>query len=89
MMLELILILGSSILVPTGLLILATRWLRAFLFIVGLLFGFGSLALLETGGADNPLSIIPSLCFSVATGAALAEVVSRIWQFYQRGRRRA
>lgn len=86
-MFEFVLILGSSILVPTGLLILATKKLRAFLFIVALLFGFGSLALLETSGADNPLSIIPWLGFCVAAGAALAEVVSCVWQFYRRRKR--
>ena len=56
-------------------LLFADRTFRALIFGIALVFGVATQAFMDLGGADNPAVIIPWFGFSLAAGAALAEVV--------------
>jgi hypothetical protein len=64
---------------PAALLLFANRTFRAFIFVVGLAFGFATQTFMSLGGPDSPGLIIPWLGFCPASGAALAEVVMLFW----------
>jgi hypothetical protein len=76
---QLFLFFAPCVLFPTALLLFANRTFRAFIFVVGLVFGLATQTFVGLGGPDSPGLIIPWLGFCPAAGAALAEVVTLFW----------
>ncbi len=79
-MIDVILLVGTPVLVPALILPFVSAEGRRFFLLFGLLVGLVSTLIVGSGGGHNPFALIPVLGFGVAVGALIAELAVFLWR---------
>jgi hypothetical protein len=82
--LEISLMVVPAVLCPGALLVLGDTKLRFIVFVIALMFGFGTQTLMYGGGPDSPALLIPWFGYCTAAGALLTEILMLMRRLFVR-----